>query len=87
MNSFLTVTLPAKVKVKALGNREVEIEKIEVFEMIDNPFKKTVTALCTNHPTRITLWKGTDYDAVGQWTDTDVTNRILELYYFSKPTP
>lgn len=80
MHNYLTITLPNKVKVKALGNVEVEIEKIEIFEMIDNPVKKTVTAICRNHPTRITLWKDAEYDAAGQWTDADVTNRVLELY-------
>jgi hypothetical protein len=28
----------------------------------------------------ITLWEGSAYDAIGQWTDTDVTNRLNELY-------
>lgn len=80
MGNLLTINLPKKVKVKAHGNKEVEIEKIEVFEMIDNPFTKTVTAINNNHPTRIVLWKDADYDAIGQWTDTDVVNRILALY-------
>lgn len=80
MNNYLTITLPNKVKVKALGNKEVEIDKIEIFEMIDNPVKKTVTAICRNHPTRIILWKDAEYDAAGQWTDTDVINRVLDLY-------
>lgn len=84
MSNFLTVNLPNKVTVKALGNRDVEIEKIQVFEMVDNPYKKSVIAICNNHPTRITLWEGNAYDTIGQWTDTDVINRILELY--STPT-
>lgn len=80
MNNYLTITLPAPVKVKALGNREVEIDKIEIYEMIDNPVKKTVWVTCNNHPTRILLWEKEAYDAIGQWTETDVTNRVLELY-------
>ena len=80
MANFLTVQLPAKVKVKALGNREVEIDKIQIHEMVDSPMRKTVWAHCNNHPTRILLWEGAAYDAIGQWTDADVTARILELY-------
>ena len=80
MNNFLTIQLPAPVKIKALGNREVEIDKIEVYQMIDSPLRKTVWAHCSNHPKRILLWEGVAYDAIGQWTDTDVINRILELY-------
>lgn len=80
MANYLTVTLPAPIKVKALGNREVEISVIEIHQMIDNPVKKTVTVMCRNHPTRIVLWKDAEYDTIGQWTDTDVVNRVLELY-------
>jgi len=80
MENYLTVELPQLTTVKALGNRDVEITKIEIFEMIDNPVKKEVWVSCRNHPTRILLWKGDAYDAIGQWTNTDVTNRVLELY-------
>jgi hypothetical protein len=27
----------------------------------------------------LTLWEDDEYDAAGQWTDSDVDNRILEL--------
>jgi hypothetical protein len=80
MENYLTVELPQPKTVKALGNKNVEITKIEIFEMIDNPVKKEVWVSCRNHPTRILLWKGDAYDAIGQWTNTDVTNRVLELY-------
>ena len=80
MNNFLTVQLPAKVKIQALGGREVEIDKIEIHQMVDSPLKKTVWAHCRNYPNRILLWEGAAYDAIGQWTDTDITARILELY-------
>lgn len=80
MGNFLTVDLPSKVTVKALGNREVEIEKIEIHELVDSPVKKTVWANCRNHPTRILLWEGAAYDAIGQWTETDVINRLKEIY-------
>lgn len=80
MGNLITINLPNKIKVKTLGNKEVEIEKIEIFEMVDNPFKKTVIVKCNNHPTKITLWEGLEYDSIGQWTDTDVINRVLELY-------
>jgi hypothetical protein len=28
----------------------------------------------------VDLWEGADYDTIGQWTDTDVTNKLLSLY-------
>jgi hypothetical protein len=80
MENYLTVELPQPKTVKALGNRDVEITKIEIFEMIDNPVKKEVWVNCRNHPTKILLWKGESYDEIGQWTNDDVISRILELY-------
>lgn len=80
MENFFTVNLPNKVKVKALGNQEVEIDKIEIHEFIDSPIRKTVTAICRNHPVRILLWEGDAYDAIGDWTNADVEFRVKEIY-------
>lgn len=80
MQEYLTINLPAKIKVKALGNREVEVDKIEIFEIIDNPLRKTVMAICRNHPVRIMLWEGPAYDAIGEWTTQNVIDRVLEIY-------
>lgn len=80
MSTYPTIALPAKIKVKALGNRDVEIDKIEIRKITDDPYRKTVIATCNNHPMVIKLWEGAAYDAIGQWTDTDVVNRVLELY-------
>jgi len=80
MENYLIVELPQPKTVKALGNRDVEISKIEIFEMTDNPVKKEVWVKCRNHPTRILLWKSEAYDAIGQWANDDVISRVLELY-------
>jgi hypothetical protein len=80
MTNFIKIELPSKVKVKTLGNKEIEIEKIEIFEIVDSNSKKTVTASCINHPTKIVLWSGDAYDAIGEWTTQNVIDRVLELY-------
>jgi len=53
--------------------------EIEVVEIIDKPSAKIVWAV-TAQVGRIVLWKDDAYDTIGQWTDTDVVNRINELY-------
>ena len=80
MKQFLTIQLPNPVTVKALGNKDVQISQIDILEMIDSPYNKTVWVVCRNHPKRILLWEGEAYDAIGQWTETDVENRVIELY-------
>ena len=55
------------------------VDKISVREISDSPERKLVVAM-TLELGSIILWQGDAYDAVGQWTDTDVINRITELY-------
>jgi hypothetical protein len=80
MSNFIVIELPNKVKVKVLGNKEVEIEKIEIHKFEDSPVNKIVVAFCRNHPTRIILWEGEVYDAIGDWTTQNVIDRVLEIY-------
>jgi hypothetical protein len=46
--------------------------------MVDKPSLKEVKVI-TRELGSITLWEGDEYDAIAQWTDTDVINRIKEL--------
>ena len=55
------------------------ISTITIMEMTDSPERKSVYAM-TRELGRIILWEGAAYDAIGQWTDADVENRINELY-------
>ena len=54
----------------------------------DDPINKVVTAKLNmiaddgqmyDYPS-ITLWSGVDYDAIGQWQDTDVQKRLTEIF-------
>lgn len=55
------------------------VNSIKIYQLIDQPDIKRVTAF-TNEVGRVVLWDGAAYDAIGQWTDTDVVNRINEIY-------
>ena len=54
-------------------------ESITVRSIIDRPSNKLVTVNILEGDS-IILWEGADYDAIGQWTDADVLNRLNELY-------
>ena len=55
------------------------IEKVTVLEIVDLPSRKQVIAK-TQELGSVILWKDAEYDAIGQWTDTDVVNKLNELY-------
>jgi|688.fasta_scaffold383441_2 hypothetical protein len=72
------IVTPAKI-LTIKPEKITTITSIEVTNMLDDPINKKVYA-STKEVGTIVLWQGSDYDAIGQWTDQDVINRILELY-------
>jgi len=56
-----------------------DLNNISVDHYIDSPSYKTVTAY-TKQYGPIVLWEGDAYDAIGQWTDSDVEARLIELF-------
>jgi hypothetical protein len=46
----------------------------------DNKEKSKVLVHVKEFTGKITLWEGDAYTAIGQWTDTDVEGRLLEIY-------
>ena len=69
---------PPKEIVTTTGATQI-VSSINIMSIIDWPDGKLVEIITTDR-VNIALWMGTDYDAIGQWTDTDVVNRINELY-------
>jgi len=55
------------------------VDSITITSMTDNPVNRTVY-VTTNIHGRVLLWEAAEYDAVGQWTDQDVIDRIKEIY-------
>jgi len=75
----LTINLPSEVVIKTIPAYESKTNKITILSVMDNPSTKTVTAKTLEFGSVI-LWQGAAYDAIGQWTDTDVQNRLIALY-------
>ena len=73
----ITLTTPKEIVIFA--ERKKTITKVEIIEVVDNSKSKIVSAK-TNEFGTVILWKGADYDAIGQWTDTDVINKIKTIH-------
>jgi hypothetical protein len=76
----LVIDLGGKKVVKEIPARNIEVSKIEIMSIEDSAVTKKVVAKVKGFPGQIVLWEGEAYDAIGQWTDTDVANRIKEIY-------
>lgn len=57
----------------------VTYQQVEVMRTVDDAMAKTVTAFLNQGARSYVLWSGDAYDAIGQWTDIDVANRLKEL--------
>ena len=74
----MTITLSAPKEVTVVQEVKKTVLTITVFEVTDSQESKVVRAN-TLELGSLVLWQGATYDSIGQWTDTDVENRILEL--------
>lgn len=74
----LTITLPQPINIQI--GETVSVSEIKINHVMDEYARKRVVVYFENGlPPRV-LWEGDAYDAIGQWTDSDVEARILELF-------
>jgi len=59
---------------------EMTLDGFTVVRVVDLRQEKIVRCLVQELGGPTILWEGEEYDAIGQWTDTDVDNRLLEIY-------
>ena len=75
----MKVILDNPKEVVVVAERKKTLTEFNIIEMYDNPNRK-VMEVTTDEMGRITLWRDAEYDAIGQWTDTDVANKLKQLY-------
>lgn len=87
--SGITVDFSSPVVVKEFSlmtktgktiTNTITANTITIMSIIDSPVRKTIEAQTIGYPSRILLWSGSTYDTIGQWTDSDVINRIHQIY-------
>ena len=76
----MEITLNSPKKIVLQEEKSKNITKLTVARVVDLPKQKMVRCFCEELEEAIVLWEGAAYDAVGQWTDADVQNRLAELY-------
>jgi hypothetical protein len=75
----MKIELNNATEVVVVTEKKISVTEITINELIDLPTRKMVVAK-TKEIGQVVLWKDAEYDAVGQWTDSDVIARISELY-------
>lgn len=75
----MKIELNKATEVVVVTEKKISVEEITINEITDLPIRKMVVAK-TKEVGQVILWRDAEYDAIGQWTDTDVINKINELY-------
>lgn len=75
----MKITFDTAKEIVVVQELKRTIEELTIDEIVDNNSRKEVKAY-TKELGILVLWTGDAYDAIGQWTDTDVVNRVKELY-------
>jgi hypothetical protein len=65
-------------EVVVVKELKMTVSELTINEITDNADRKIV-AVSTKELGQIVLWEGDAYDAIGQWTDTDVIARVNDL--------
>ena len=74
----IQLTIPTEVVAQPQVMKT--ISSITIHSIMDmSSFEKKVIAH-TSEFGQVTLWEGEAYDAIGQWTDSDVQARLFELF-------
>ena len=76
----MQISLSNPKKVVLQEEKSKTVTTLTVNRIVDLPKKKIVRAFVEELDKPVVLWEGADYDAAGQWTDSDVQARLTELY-------
>ena len=76
----MKITLSNPKKVVLQEEKSKTVETLTVSRVVDLPKKKIVRVFVDELDEPVVLWEGSAYDAAGQWTDSDVQARLIELY-------
>jgi hypothetical protein len=76
----MEITLSQPFDFVIMERRTKTFSTLKVKSVTDKPAEKRVLARIEDLPDNIVLWEGASYDAIGQWTDTDVSARLNEIF-------
>ena len=74
------ITLPNPIEKVIFPATTKILSELTISRVVDLPNEKQVKIFIEELPNFIILWEGSEYDAIGQWTDSDVEAKLLTLF-------
>jgi len=76
----MSISLNNPLNVVLQPEKTKTITTLTIARVVDIPSQKVVRCFLEELEQPVVLWEGAAYDAIGQWTDSDVNTRLNELY-------
>ncbi len=76
----MEINFDSPKKIVLRPEDSITVDKLTIERIVDFPGEKVVRCFVSEIQGPVVLWKGDSYDSIGQWTDTDVQNRLIEIY-------
>lgn len=73
------VELPVEVTVKEIPAIKIKSSSLEVISVKDDKSEKKVISNIKGLG-EVVLWESEDYERLGQWSQSDVKTRLIELF-------
>lgn len=75
----MEVILQGKKDIVFRAEETIDTDKVTINQVTDN-YTSVIALVSIGEKTKeIIVWEGTEYEALGQWTDTDLTNKLKQL--------
>jgi hypothetical protein len=78
MTMQINLNTPKKIVIQE--EKSKNIETLTVSRVVDLPKQKLVRCFLEEIDEPVVLWEGDAYDQIGQWTDSDVSDRLSEIF-------
>ena len=74
----MKITFPTTKKLITQKQVSKDFNEINILYTIDAPEQKVVTTF-TKELGELLVWEGAEYDNAGQWTDSDLLNKVNQI--------
>ena len=76
----MNINFDKTITVVTQPEKTLKTTTLTIQRMVDIPTQKIVRVLFKEIPMPYVLWQDNTYDAIGQWTDVDIENRVKEIF-------
>lgn len=78
MDNLIKLEFDPAIDVTTTWGRTVNISETYINKIIDSPLKKKITVELS-YGAKLVVWENEDYDQVGDWTKSNLVDRVKSL--------